>query len=66
MRLNSFPVTVTLGAGLITALAAVAQKPPAPKPTIAAAAPDAAPQQDMIDQYCVMCHSESLKTTSIM
>ena len=65
MRFKSFSLSVTVGAGLITAFAAVAQKPPTPKPALAAA-PDAAPQQEMIDQYCVMCHSEALKTAGVV
>ncbi len=77
MRLTTSAFRITLGIGLITALAALAQKPPAantagavnapaPRATSAAIAKDAAPQQAMVDQYCVMCHSEQLKTAGVV
>src|SRR6185437_4105824 len=40
---------------------------PAAKPAVATAkASDAQAQQDMIDQYCIMCHSEALKTAGVV
>ncbi len=57
---------ITLVFGLLTALAAFAQQraatPVAQKPASAA---DAAPQQAIVDQYCVMCHSNQLKTAGV-
>ena len=47
---------ITVGLGLTAALAALAQTP----------ASDAKPQQELIDQYCVMCHSEALKTAGVV
>ena len=64
MRLSPISLRVTLGLGVFTTLAALAQKPATPKPAIAAA--DAAPQQAMVDQYCIMCHSEQLKTAGVV
>ena len=39
---------------------------PAVKPATAATSKDSQAQQDMIDQYCVMCHSEALKTAGVV
>jgi len=56
----------------LTASAAVAKATPKTEKTATkpAAAPvtaaDAQAQQDMIDQYCVMCHSEALKTAGVV
>jgi cytochrome c5 len=71
MRVNLLS-RFTLGAGLITALAALAQQrpasPAAQKPSAVAAgvATNAAPQQALVDQYCVMCHSDALKTAGVV
>lgn len=69
MRSSSLALQITLGLGLITGLAALAQQRPAAPVTrrlAAAPAADAAPQQALIDQYCVMCHSEALKTAGVV
>ncbi len=52
--------------GLATALAAFAQQRSAPAAKATAPASDAAPQQALVDQYCVMCHSEQLKTAGVI
>ena len=69
MRISFFmrrisTVRIALGIGLALAMAALAQKPPVAKPSPAVS--DAAPQQAMIDQYCVMCHNETLKTAGVV
>ena len=67
MRLSLFSLRITLGIGLIAAVAAMGQRPaaqPAQKPAVPAA--DAAPRQALIDQYCVMCHSDALKTAGVV
>jgi cytochrome c5 len=81
MRLPSPALRITFGLGLITALAALAQqqrpaaqvavKPPSQPTTRSATKPapaagDAASHQAMIDQYCIMCHSEALKTAGVV
>jgi cytochrome c5 len=76
MRLSSLSFRITLGLGLITALAALAQQKPPASPVLikpaspaikaAPAASDAAPEQAMVDQYCVMCHNEQLKTAGVV
>jgi mono/diheme cytochrome c family protein len=71
MRLSSIALRIALGLGLITALAALAQQRPAAQVSTkpAAAVPavaDAAAHQAMIDQYCVMCHSDALKTAGVV
>jgi mono/diheme cytochrome c family protein len=72
MRLSSLTLRTVLGAGLVaiglaTAIAAFAQRPPAPTGQKSApASADAAQHQAMIDQYCVMCHSEALKTAGVV
>jgi cytochrome c5 len=69
MRLSSSALRITFGLGLITAIAALAQQRPAAqvatKPPVQAAG-DAAPHQAMIDQYCIMCHSDALKTAGVV
>ncbi len=63
---------VVAGIGLVSALMAWAQQRPtasAPAASVskaAPAAPDAASKQAIIDQYCVMCHSDALKTAGIV
>src|SRR3569833_1520388 len=52
-----------------TAPAAVTKAAPTATGKVAAAHPaagDAQAQQEMIDQYCVMCHSEALKTAGVV
>jgi len=71
MRLSSLALRITFGLGLITAIAALAQQRPAAqvatKPASAAPATgDAAAHQAMIDQYCIMCHSDALKTAGVV
>jgi len=78
MRSSSLALRIALGLALITALlitavlitstAALAQQRPAAQvASKAAPAPaDAASQQALIDQYCVMCHSEALKTAGVI
>src|SRR5665213_3541671 len=76
MRLSSSAFRITFGLGLITALAALAQqrpaahvatRPPTPSATQSAhPSGDAASHQAMIDQYCIMCHSEALKTAGVV
>jgi len=72
MRHFSLSLQIASGLGLVATFAALAQKPSAPptaKPVVAATAAtsnDAASHQAMIDQYCVMCHSESLKTAGVV
>src|SRR3954463_10203961 len=52
--------------GLVTALAAFAQQRSAPPAKATAPASEAAPQQELVDQYCVMCHNEQLKTAGVV
>jgi mono/diheme cytochrome c family protein len=67
MRISSLSLRITFGLGLVTALAALAQQRSAPQPaTKTTPATDAASRQAMIDQYCVMCHSEQLKTAGVV
>jgi len=71
MGISSLTLRIAFGLGLVTVLAALAQqRPPAPtavKPAAAApAATGAAPQQALVDQYCIMCHSEQLKTAGVV
>ncbi len=77
MRLSSLSLRIALGLGLITALAALAQQRPAaqvatkPATQPASAAGDAASHQassyqGMIDQYCILCHSDALKTAGVV
>jgi cytochrome c551/c552 len=66
MQLSSRAIRITFGLGLITALAALAQQRPVSQVTTKPAPADAASHQAMIDQYCVMCHSEALKTAGVV
>src|ERR1700733_3437281 len=73
MRLSSLALRITFGLGLITAIAALAQQRPAaqvatkpPAQPAAQATGDAASHQAMIDQYCIMCHSDALKTAGVV
>ncbi len=62
-------VRTTFGLGLITALAVFAQQRPPAQAASKPAAPavtDAASQQALVDQYCIMCHSEGLKTAGVV
>ena len=80
MRFFSSSSRLVLGLAFITVVAAqtqrttvpttAVQKPTAPA-TVQKAAPkapaaDAVPQQELVDQYCVMCHNESLKTAGVV
>jgi hypothetical protein len=73
MRHFSLAIRITFGLSLITALAALAQQRPVAQvagkpvaPPADAATHRAASQQAMIDQYCVMCHSDALKTAGVV
>src|SRR5665213_2221579 len=71
MRLSSSSLRIAFGLALVTALAALAQKTSAPKSALhsspaPAATTGAEPQQAMVDQYCVMCHNEQLKTAGVV
>ena len=69
MRLSFSSSRILPGVGLIVALAAITQLPSAaaPQKASATAAPaDATQQQALVDQYCVMCHSEALKTAGVV
>ena len=76
---NSLPVSRTalvsslsavIGVGLLSGLMAWAQQRPASAPAgttqKTSVAADAASKQALVDQYCVMCHSESLKTAGVV
>src|SRR5271155_3481958 len=69
MRISSLTLRIAPGLGLITALVAFAQQRPATKPAAVAteaASRPASQQQAMIDQYCIMCHSEAAKTAGVV
>src|SRR3954453_21146008 len=65
VRLKSLKLRLRLLTGLVIALSAAAVHPQTPHAASKAAAPSASTQRAILDQYCVTCHNDKLKTANL-
>ena len=59
-------ISFFLCAGLVAAIGLRASAVPAPQAPQARQAPQAPPHRDLVEKYCVTCHSERLKTGGLV